>query len=89
MNAGTTIIRSRINESEKEKAEKIFDAIGLTTSDALRMFIRQVILHRGIPFEMKIPNKKTLEAIKGGHQPGDKLFDSAADLLEDLGLDDD
>jgi len=60
----TQMMHTRIDPDLKKKAEDIFQAIGINASDAIRMFFSQVTLHRGIPFDVKIPNKKTLQAME-------------------------
>jgi DNA-damage-inducible protein J len=59
----TDQISVRIDHATKAAAEKIFDSLGLSATDAVRMFYRQVSLHRGLPFDVKIPNKETAAAI--------------------------
>ena len=40
----------------KEKAEQVLDRLGIPMSNAVGMFLRQIVLQRGIPFEMKLPD---------------------------------
>lgn len=49
-------VNVRIEENIKEKAEKILDNIGISRASAIDMFYRQIILNRGIPFSLTIPN---------------------------------
>lgn len=58
------MIRARIEPDIKAKTENIFRALGLTASDAIGIFYRQVMSKNGLPFDVKIPNKTTLKAIK-------------------------
>ena len=60
----TGFIRARTDIETKVQAEHIFDKLGITTTDAITMFYRQVIYNNGIPFEMKIPNKITAKVFK-------------------------
>jgi DNA-damage-inducible protein J len=53
-------IYTRIEPNLKEQAESILSALGIPTSNAINMFYRQIILHRGLPFEVKIPLEKPL-----------------------------
>lgn len=46
---------ARIEPDVKEKAEGILAALGISASSAINMFYKQVILQRGLPFEVKIP----------------------------------
>lgn len=79
----TATISARIEPVVKEKAESIFAAIGLTASDAIGLFYRQVAFRRGLPFDVCVPNAATIAAIEeleagGGqvvHGTTDQLFD--------------
>ena len=52
-----TIIRARVDEMEKLECESIFKNLGLTMSEAVRLFIRQVNTVKGLPFDLKLsPN---------------------------------
>ncbi len=57
------LIQLRVKEELKEQAEQIFEAIGITTSDAIRMFLQQTVNTGGLPFQptTKILNKKTVK----------------------------
>jgi DNA-damage-inducible protein J len=55
-------ISVRIDHATKAAAENVFSLMGLSATDAIRMFYRQVVLHHGLPFPAKIPNNETLEA---------------------------
>ena len=48
----------------KDSAESVFERIGLSSSDAIRIFFTQVVLHKGLPFDVSIPNKNTVETLK-------------------------
>jgi DNA-damage-inducible protein J len=48
----------------KAKAKEIFQELGLTMGEAVNIFLTQVTLHKGLPFEVKIPNDKTRQAIE-------------------------
>ena len=60
----TQMIHARIDQNLKQKSEAVFSALGINTADAIRMFLTQVILTQGIPFEVKIPNKETKKAME-------------------------
>ncbi|MDD3363123.1 MAG: type II toxin-antitoxin system RelB/DinJ family antitoxin [Hespellia sp.] len=53
--ARTANVFTRVEPSIKEQAEEVLDQLGIPMSNAVGMFLRQVVLHRGIPFEMKLP----------------------------------
>ena len=49
---------ARIEPDVKEQAESILSELGITASNAINMFYKQIILNRGLPFEVKIPTAK-------------------------------
>ena len=51
---------ARIEPDVKEQAEKILSALGIPASNAINMFYKQIILNRGLPFEVKIPVSSTV-----------------------------
>lgn len=51
----TSNIYSRVDPETKNQAELILDRLGIPMSNAIDMFLKQVVIHRGIPFEMKLP----------------------------------
>lgn len=69
----------------KKETERILDQLGLNTTEAIRIFFKQVIINRGLPFEMKIPNESTHQAIIDSKE-GQNLekFETVEELLEDL-----
>ena len=60
----TQMIHTRIDQNIKHKAELVFSTLGINTSDAIRLFLTQVALQQGIPFDVKIPNKETRKSIE-------------------------
>lgn len=54
-------IQIRINEKEKREAKKIFEKVGLDMSSAIKLFIRQTTLRKGIPFLLTTENGLSLE----------------------------
>jgi DNA-damage-inducible protein J len=55
----TSSIRARIEPDLKGKAEHIFQQLGLTTTQAITLFYKQVELKKGLPFDVAIPNTIT------------------------------
>lgn len=53
--AKTANLYARIEPEVKEEAEMILEALGIPVSNAINMFYKQIILQRGIPFEVKLP----------------------------------
>ena len=68
-----------LNAEIKEKAKKILSRYGLSLSDAVNIFLTQVVLERGIPFPVRIPNevtKEVLEEVRRGENVEDVSLDS-------------
>ena len=58
--ARTSNVFARVEPEVKEQAEQILAQLGIPMSNAVGMFLRQVVLQGGIPFEMKLPRQKPL-----------------------------
>lgn len=77
-------INTRIEPKLKTQAEAILHKVGLTSAEAVRLFYMQVCLHKGLPFEVKIPNKETLKAIHNADKRKTFKAKSVDDLFKDL-----
>lgn len=53
--AKTTSIFARVDPEVKEQAEEVLKELGITMSNAVNIFLRQVVLQKGLPFDVKIP----------------------------------
>jgi len=60
----SAIIHARTETGLKREVERIFKALGLTTTEAVNLFFRQVKLRKGLPFAVEIPNETTLKTFK-------------------------
>jgi DNA-damage-inducible protein J len=60
----TAVISARIDPELKSGAEQVFRELGLTATQAITLFSKQVELERGLPFEVRVPNDATLEALE-------------------------
>lgn len=58
MAAKSANLYARIEPDVKEQAESILSALGIPASNAINMFYKQIILNRGLPFEVKLPTAK-------------------------------
>lgn len=58
------MIRARIEPDLKKDVEQIFEKLGLSATDAISIFYRQVKIQNGIPFDLKIPNETTLQTFQ-------------------------
>jgi DNA-damage-inducible protein J len=57
-------VRARIDEDLKMTVEQVLKKLGLSISEAISLFMAQIKLRKGIPFDVRIPNKATLKTFK-------------------------
>ena len=81
-------VRARINSKIKDEATAVLAAIGLTPSDAFRLLMTRVAQERSLPFDLLIPNKETVAAIKAARSGQVKSFGDLQELMGDLHADD-
>ncbi len=80
-------INFKIDQDVKTKAEEVFEGLGLNTSQALNIFLRQVIYNQGIPFDLKLPrspNEETLNAINDAKNGDVEECEDLDDLFSKL-----
>ncbi len=88
MSTKNTYVRARIDMNTKERAAEALQAMGLSISDAIRLLMLRVADEHRLPFEIKLPNKKTLDAINELESGKGKKFQSIDALMDDLNADD-
>lgn len=76
-------VQARVDTQLKRQADAIFAAIGLKTSDAIRMFLQQAVNVGGLPFQPRVkqPNAVTLEAMEELERGGGERFESVEDMF--------
>ena len=81
----TATIQTRINPELKKKAQKILNTLNLSMSEAISLYLTQVTLHRGIPFDIRIPNDLTVKTIEKTER-GEELNEvsSVDELFQEL-----
>lgn len=86
MNKSSTV-RARIQPDLKNKAEQVFHNLGLTATQAISLFYKQVELRNGLPFDVVIPNKTTLRTF-GKTDAGKDLIvcKDTDEMFEKLGI---
>ena len=82
----TATARALLDHEVKKKAEKILKDLGLSVSKSFELYYRQVIAQHGLPFELHVPNEKTMKAIENSRQGRGKRFSSTQELFDDLGI---
>ena len=77
----SAVVHARIDLATKSATEKVLDAIGMTPTEAIRLFYRQIAIRKSFPVELHIPNKLTasVRAKSDKNQEVDR-FDSPAEL---------
>jgi len=60
----TAIINARVKPDLKDEVEQILSQLGITTTQAITMYFEQIKMNQGIPFQLKIPNAETLQAME-------------------------
>lgn len=82
----TVTARARIRPDIKSEAESIIHALGLSVSTAFDLFYRQIIMNRGLPFDLRLPNETTLKAIADARKGHGEKFGTTTALFKDLGI---
>jgi DNA-damage-inducible protein J len=81
------VIRARVEPDLKEHAEAVFRRLGVSTTQAIAIFYKQVVLRKGLPFDVRIPNettRRTFEATDAGRDV--ILCKDAEDMFQKLGI---
>jgi DNA-damage-inducible protein J len=80
-------ISVRVEPKLKHEVEGIFKELGLSTTEAISLFYHQVKLRKGLPFEVRIPNRTTLQTF-GDTDDGKNLVhcEDAEEMFEKLGI---
>ena len=85
--AKTATIRARIEPRLKQEVEKLFKEVGLTTTEAINLFYRQVKLRNGLPFNVVIPNKTSERVFKDTDAKRNLIrCEDADDMFDKLGI---
>ncbi len=80
-------VRARIEPDLKEKAETIFERLGLSTTQAITLFYRQVEVHNGLPFDIVIPNETTWKTFEDTDAERNLIVcEDVKDMFDKLGL---
>jgi DNA-damage-inducible protein J len=87
MNARTSMLHVRVDDDTKEQATAALDAMGLSVSDAVRIFLKRVVADQAFPLELKVPNAVTRAAMAEAGEMitrGKARFQDADQLIADL-----
>lgn len=88
MTAQTSMLHVRVDDTVKQQAAETLAQMGLSVSDAVRLFMHRVVAEQAFPLELKVPNAATRDALaeadkivrsrRKRHAGADELFDSLA-----------
>ena len=83
----TATVRARIEPNLKTDVENLFKKLGLSTTEAINLFYRQVKMRKGLPFNVVIPNKTTEKVFKDTDTERNLIrCDDADDMFGKLGI---
>ena len=84
----TEMVHVRIDKRIKSKAAKTLASMGLSVSDAVRVLLTRVAAEKALPFDVKVPNSRTIAAIREARTAKLPSFRKVSDLMADLNADD-
>jgi DNA-damage-inducible protein J len=64
----SAVVHARMEPQTKKKAERVLMQLGLTPTEAIRLFYHQISLRGGLPFAVRVPNEETRTVLKKSHQ---------------------
>jgi DNA-damage-inducible protein J len=82
--AANAVVRARIDEKTKKKATIILKSLGLTPSSAFRLLLTKVVAEKNLPFELRIPNAETVDAMRDIQRGKVKTVNSVDELFREL-----
>ena len=87
MSAQTSMLHIRVDDDVKEQATRALTAMGMSMSEAVRLFLRRVVIDQAFPLELKVPNAQTQAAMEESRAMMAKRvtrFTAADELFADL-----
>lgn len=83
----TATVRARVDEDLKIDVEDVLEKLGLSISEAIGLFMSQIKLRRGIPFDIRVPNRVTLKTFKDTDANRNLVrCKNAKDMFDKLGI---
>lgn len=87
MTSPTSMLHVRIDDETKVQAQLALKAMGMSVSDAVRIFLTRVVAEQAIPFDVRVPNAKTVAAMNEAEQliqAKKARFETEEELFHDL-----
>lgn len=82
--AATAMIHVRVDEDLKKEATQALEAMGLSVSDAVRVFLTRIAADQEFPFALRVPNAETQQAMMEARAISKARFNSSEDLFNAL-----
>jgi len=77
----SAVVHARIDQATKTATEKVLDTLGMTPTEAIRLFYRQIAIRKSFPLELHVPNKLTASVLAKSDKNQDiETFDTAPGL---------
>ena len=76
----TAMVHVRVDEETKERAAQALAEVGLSVSDAVRLFLRRVVIEQGMPISLKLPNAETRTALAEADNIANLRFKNVKEL---------
>lgn len=80
----TAMVHVRVDEETKERAAQALAEVGLSVSDAVRLFLRRVVIEQGMPISLKLPNAETRTALAEADNIANLRFKNVKELISDI-----
>ncbi len=77
----TTMMHIRVDEDTKAQATRTLDELGLSVSDAVRLFLKRVVVEEGLPLTLKVPSARTRAAIAEAESINNVRFSNVGELI--------
>jgi len=84
----SSMVHIRVNGEVKERAAEALATMGLTVSDAVRILLTRIAAEKAMPFEVRVPNRETLEAMEAGDRGEVFRAASVTEMMAELNADD-
>ena len=75
--ANSAMVHARVDAQTKSQAQGVLNKLGMTLSEAISLYLRQIVFRKGIPFEVKIPNELTIGTIEKSER-GQELHEASS-----------
>ena len=79
----STDIRARIEPDKKAAGKEILEQLGMSEAEFLNVCWSQLILRKGMPFDVRIPNAETVAALNEPRGQG-KRYKNAREMFADI-----